>query len=56
MFSEDYQVELLAEFHKAFDTLRARGFFIGEHVWNFADFATAQGESDSLSLSLSLGS
>jgi len=43
MFSEDYQSELLIEYHKSFDTLRSRGFFMGEHVWNFADFMTQQG-------------
>ncbi|KAI2805934.1 hypothetical protein BLOT_004944 [Blomia tropicalis] len=42
IFSEDYQVEYLIENHKAFDKLRAQGFLIGEHVWNFADFMTGQ--------------
>ena len=42
VFSEDYQIEFLIEYHKAFDTLRAKGFFIGEHIWNFADFMTVQ--------------
>ncbi|MCP5546871.1 MAG: beta-glucuronidase [Akkermansiaceae bacterium] len=40
MFSEEYQVAVLEEFHKGFDKLP---FVIGEHVWNFADFATKQG-------------
>jgi beta-glucuronidase len=40
MFSEEYQCELLENFHKGFDRLH---FVIGEHVWNFADFATKQG-------------
>lgn len=40
MFSEEYQCALLANFHKGFDQLE---FLIGEHVWNFADFATKQG-------------
>jgi len=39
MFSEEYQCEMLARFHRVFDRL---GFVIGEHVWNFADFATKQ--------------
>jgi beta-glucuronidase len=40
MFSEEYQCELLKHYHKVFDKL---DFVIGEHVWNFADFATKQG-------------
>lgn len=40
MFSEEYQCEFLDQYHKVFDEL---DFFIGEHVWNFADFATKQG-------------
>jgi beta-glucuronidase len=40
MFSEEYQCELLENFHRGFDRL---DFVIGEHVWNFADFATKQG-------------
>ncbi|XP_022710584.1 beta-glucuronidase-like isoform X2 [Varroa jacobsoni] len=43
MFSEDYQSELLIKHHRAFDQLRSQGWFIGEHIWNFADFMTAQG-------------
>ncbi len=39
-WSEEYQVELLAAFHRAFDRVDA---VVGEHVWNFADFATAYG-------------
>lgn len=27
---------------RAFDKLREKGFFIGEFLWNFADFKTAQ--------------
>ncbi|XP_074040769.1 beta-glucuronidase-like isoform X1 [Leptinotarsa decemlineata] len=42
IWSEEYQVELLSHHFKAFDTLRAEGFFIGEFIWNFADFKTAQ--------------
>jgi beta-glucuronidase len=40
MFSEEYQVEMINRFHKVFDSM---DFIIGEHVWNFADFATKQG-------------
>jgi beta-glucuronidase len=40
MFSEEYQCALLENFHRGFDRL---DFVIGEHVWNFADFATKQG-------------
>jgi len=40
MFTEEYQCEMLARFHNVFDRL---DFVIGEHVWNFADFATKQG-------------
>jgi beta-glucuronidase len=40
MFTEEYQCEALEAFHRGFDRL---SFVIGEHVWNFADFATKQG-------------
>ena len=39
MFTEDYQCEWLDLHHKVFDKL---DFVVGEHVWNFADFATKQ--------------
>ncbi|MDP4087730.1 MAG: beta-glucuronidase [Bacillota bacterium] len=39
-FSEEFQVEYLKRHHKVLDSLE---FVIGEHVWNFADFATKQG-------------
>lgn len=42
VFTEDYQAALLMESFKAFDVLRQRGFFVGEMIWNFADFMTAQ--------------
>ena len=42
-WSEEYQAELMMENFKAFDKLRAEGFFTGEMIWNFADFATPQG-------------
>ncbi len=40
MFSEEYQVEYYERQNAEFDK---RDFFIGEHVWNFADFGTIQG-------------
>ena len=40
MFSEEYQVEFYKRQNAEFDK---RSFFIGEHVWNFADFGTIQG-------------
>uniref|UniRef100_A0A1B0CV53 Beta-glucuronidase n=4 Tax=Lutzomyia longipalpis TaxID=7200 RepID=A0A1B0CV53_LUTLO len=42
VWTEDYQVELFSRHFKAFDVLRSRGFFVGEFIWNFADFKTAQ--------------
>jgi beta-glucuronidase len=39
-WSEEYQAELLAMHHRVFDRFDA---VVGEHVWNFADFATAPG-------------
>ncbi|WP_329254362.1 beta-glucuronidase [Actinoallomurus sp. NBC_01490] len=39
-WTEDYQVELLETFHRVFDRIDA---VVGEHVWNFADFATGYG-------------
>ncbi|XP_077514813.1 beta-glucuronidase [Amblyomma americanum] len=42
VFTEDFQTEALGCYHRAFDELRGSGFFFGEHVWNFADFMTAQ--------------
>jgi beta-glucuronidase len=40
MWSEEFQVEVLAMFHRVFDRFDA---VVGEHVWNFADFATSPG-------------
>jgi len=42
VFSEEYQTELMINHFKAFDTSRERGGFIGEMIWNFADFMTKQ--------------
>lgn len=44
MYTEDYQTQLISESFKGFDKLRNKGWFIGEMVWNFADFETKQGE------------
>ncbi|MGY1602615.1 beta-glucuronidase [Geodermatophilus sp. SYSU D00815] len=37
-WSEEYQAEFLETYHRVFDRVDA---VVGEHVWNFADFATA---------------
>ncbi|XP_070140538.1 beta-glucuronidase isoform X3 [Drosophila kikkawai] len=42
VWSEEFQEEVFARHFKAFDQLRKKGWFIGEFVWNFADFKTAQ--------------
>jgi len=39
-WSEEYQTDLLAMYHRVFDRFAA---VVGEQVWNFADFATAPG-------------
>lgn len=39
-WSEEYQVDYLAMNHRVFDSIDA---VVGEHVWNFADFATTSG-------------
>ncbi len=44
VWTEDYQVVLMEQNFKAFDQLREMGFLIGEMIWNFADFATPQGQ------------
>lgn len=40
MFSEEYQMDYFARLNAQFDK---RKFFVGEQVWNFADFSTIQG-------------
>lgn len=40
MFSEEFQVEYYKCINAQIDK---RPFFVGEHVWNFADFSTTQG-------------
>ncbi|XP_055386768.1 beta-glucuronidase isoform X2 [Condylostylus longicornis] len=42
VWTEEYQSDLYSKHFKAFDKLRQKGWFIGEFVWNFADFKTAQ--------------
>ncbi|PSN44365.1 hypothetical protein C0J52_10938 [Blattella germanica] len=42
VWSEEFQVMLISKHFKAFDILRKEGFFIGEMIWNFADFNTQQ--------------
>uniref|UniRef100_A0A1B0EXE1 Beta-glucuronidase n=1 Tax=Phlebotomus papatasi TaxID=29031 RepID=A0A1B0EXE1_PHLPP len=43
VWSEEYQVALFSRYFEAFDILRSQhDFFIGEFVWNFADFKTEQ--------------
>ena len=42
-FTEEYQVEFMAEYQKTFDKYRSQ-FLVGEMVWNFADFMTVQGK------------
>ncbi|GAB3561548.1 beta-glucuronidase [Amycolatopsis endophytica] len=39
-WTEEYQAELLEMYHRVFDRVEA---VVGEHVWNFADFATSAG-------------
>uniref|UniRef100_A0AAY5EV11 Beta-glucuronidase n=1 Tax=Electrophorus electricus TaxID=8005 RepID=A0AAY5EV11_ELEEL len=42
MFTEEYQKTVLQNYHKVFDQKR-KEFVVGELIWNFADFMTAQG-------------
>ena len=39
MWSEEFQNQFLEMYHRVFDRVSA---VVGEHVWNFADFATSQ--------------
>ena len=39
MFSEEYQAEFI---ERTIQTIRARPFVVGEHVWNLCDFKTGQ--------------
>lgn len=47
VWSEEFQSQQFSKHFEAFDKLRNEGFFIGEFVWNFADFKTAQSEKRS---------
>uniref|UniRef100_A0A4W6EQF9 Beta-glucuronidase n=1 Tax=Lates calcarifer TaxID=8187 RepID=A0A4W6EQF9_LATCA len=42
MFTEEYQNVVLQKYHDVFDQKRKQ-YVIGELIWNFADFMTAQG-------------
>lgn len=42
VFSDEFQLKLLSKHFQAFDKLRSEEFFIGEFVYNYADFNTAQ--------------
>ncbi|KAM4620565.1 beta-glucuronidase isoform 1-T1 [Polymixia lowei] len=42
MFTEEYQKIVLQSYHEVFDQKR-KEYVIGELIWNFADFMTAQG-------------
>ncbi|KAG4073627.1 hypothetical protein HA402_000851 [Bradysia odoriphaga] len=42
VWSEEFQTQSLSKYFEAFDNLRNEGFFIGEFIWNFADFKTFQ--------------
>ena len=39
-WSEEFQTDLLAMYHRVFDRIDA---LVGEQIWNFADFATRSG-------------
>ena len=39
LFSEEYQAEFIKAYGEVFDALP---YITGEHIWNFADFATAE--------------
>jgi len=41
VFTEDFQVDFMKQYHNVFDILRKK-YFVGEMVWNFADFMTPQ--------------
>ncbi|XP_062844852.1 beta-glucuronidase isoform X2 [Trichomycterus rosablanca] len=42
MFTEEYQKAVLHNYHKVFDQKRKESVVVGELIWNFADFLTAQ--------------
>lgn len=45
IWTEEFQTQLFSKHFEAFDELRNEGIFIGEFVWNFADFQTQQGHN-----------
>jgi beta-glucuronidase len=48
VWSEEYQVEIMSKHFEAFDRLRTQGYFVGEMIWNFADFKTAQSKHNQI--------
>lgn len=42
LWSEEFQLDVMEQYFRAFDELRSEGWFIGEMIWNFADFKTDQ--------------
>ena len=43
VWTEDYQCDLVTNHFEVFDELKANGEgFVGEMIWNFADFMTQQ--------------
>ena len=46
MFTEEYQKTVLQNYHSVFDEKRKK-YVIGELIWNFADFMTAQSKEPS---------
>uniref|UniRef100_A0A673AV02 Glycoside hydrolase family 2 catalytic domain-containing protein n=1 Tax=Sphaeramia orbicularis TaxID=375764 RepID=A0A673AV02_9TELE len=49
MFTEEYQTAVLRRYHGVFDQKR-KEYVVGELIWNFADFMTAQGTCGSKGL------
>ena len=45
IWSEDYQLQMMENYFQGFDDLYRKGHLIGEMIWNFADFATVQGNT-----------
>ncbi|XP_030747257.1 beta-glucuronidase-like isoform X1 [Sitophilus oryzae] len=42
IWSEEFQNDVMAQYFRAFDKMRSEGWFVGEMIWNFADFKTDQ--------------
>lgn len=49
MFTEEYQKMVLQNYHDVFDQKR-KEYVIGELIWNFADFMTAQSKEESIQI------